>query len=252
MRLSLVAVLVVTVAGLVAATRAAAAPVPRQVWGTPHPRGLDLADLVPAAGRLDYVWYVPAGKTVPQVVVAWHFDTSHPVASWNDPRRYVLTLWSPVDVTPGEARWVPHTLIRASPFSLVGPSVRLADVTDDGHDDLLVTVMCDDCNHATAVVSVYADVRGTVKRIYGHGYMSVTKGLRPDVGVQGSMISETAWGARDGLIWFDVPGGESSVCCPTFRWETFLRWTDGRGWRAVEQRRAPVNDPLLRQGYPAP
>jgi hypothetical protein len=244
----------VVAAGLFLAAALAATPVgrpaPRPVEGAPNPRELDLADLVPPQGRLDYVWYVAAGATVPQVVVAWRFQDLRPVIGWSDSRRYVLTLWSPEDVTPGSARWVPHTLIRASPFPLVGRAVRLADVTGDGHDDLLVTVMCSDCNHGAAVASIYADVRGKVSRIYGHSYLGVAKGPGHDARVHGRLIIETAWGARHGLIWFEEPRGGSSVCCPAFRLQTFLCWTT-HGWRTVARRRAsPAHDPLVRQGCP--
>lgn len=238
--------------GVGVAATAAVRPAPRPFEGAPNPHELDLADLVPASGTADYVWYIPAGKTLPQVAVAWHFRDRRPVVGWDDERRYVLTLWSPEDGTPGSTRWVPYSLIRASPFPLIGPSIRLADVTGDGHDDLLVTVMCSDCNHATAIVSIYGQIGGKVQRIYGDGYLGVVQGPGRDAGVHGRVISETAWGARDGLVWFDTPAGGSSVCCPAFRLQTFLRRT-ARGWRTVAQRRAsPTHDPLLRQGYPAP
>jgi hypothetical protein len=73
----------VVAAGLFLAAALAATPVgrpaPRPVEGAPNPRELDLADLVPPQGRLDYVWYVAAGATVPQVVVAWRFQDLRPV-----------------------------------------------------------------------------------------------------------------------------------------------------------------------------
>src|SRR5690348_3799681 len=131
-------------------------PALRAFEGPPSSHDLDLGDLVPDRGRLDSVWYVPSGRGAPQIAIAWYFLDRRAVVGWDDPRRYVLTLWSAERRTPGSARWVPHTLIRASPYPLVGRSVRLADVTGDGHDDLLVTVMCADCNHAVAVVSIYA------------------------------------------------------------------------------------------------
>lgn len=229
------------------------APTLRPFVGPPEPADINLSDLVPNAGRLDYVWYVPAGRTVPQVAVAWQFHSSERVLGWNDQRRYVLTLWTPEHVTAGSATWLPHTLIRSSPYSLVGRSIRLADVTADGHDDLLVTVMCGDCNHATAVVSVYATLGHFVRRIYGGaGVLSVAKGRGPDALVRGRLISETAWGARNGLVWFDQPWGGTSVCCAPFRMQTFLHWS-AHGWRTVTRKRIrPKDDVLVAQGYPAP
>ena len=227
-------------------------PPVRAFQGPRNPRDIDLNDLAPHGGRIDAVWYVPAGGTRPQVAVAWHFFDRRPVLGWNDSRRYVLTLWNPEKQTPGSARWVPHTLIPASPFTLVGQAVRLADVTRDGHDDLLVTVMCSDCNHATAVVSLYATFGKAVRRILGSGVFGVAKGAGRDAVVQGRVISETAWGARRGLVWFDEPRGGTSVCCPAYRLQTFMRWGPRR-WRIVRHRRVrPESDHLVTSGYPLP
>jgi hypothetical protein len=213
---------------------------------------LDLNELVPRSGRLNYVWYVPPGRTVPQVAVAWEFRDARPVRGWNDARRYALTPWSPERQRYGLARWVPHTLIHASPFRFDRRSVRLADVTRDGHDDLLVTVMCSDCNHATAAVSVYATFAHKVRRIYGSGGLGVAKGPGRDAVVRGRHIAETAWGARQGLIWFDEPRGGISVCCPAYRLQTFMRWRP-QGWRTVLQRKVrPADDQLMMQGYSLP
>jgi hypothetical protein len=253
-RLVLVAMVVGLVAGVDAVASAQSLRPPLRAFdGPPRSHDLDLSDLVPAAGRLDSVWYVPSGRSVPQVAIAWHFPDRRPVVGWADRRRYVLTLWSPEKITPGSARWVPHTLIRASPFPIVGRSVRLADVTGDGHDDLLVTVMCADCNHAVAAVSVYATFGRTVRRIYGSGVIDTAKGPPRDAVVHGRVIVETAWGARHGLVWFDTPWGRSaSVCCHPFRMQTFMRWTPG-GWNTVVRRRVrPGDDQLVAQGYPAP
>src|SRR4051794_16823295 len=162
-------------------------PRARPFDGPARSHDLDLSNLVPIAGRLDAVWYVPSGRSVPQVAVAWQFHDPRSVVGWDDQRRYVLTLWSPENLTPGSSRWVPHTLIRASPFPLVGQSVRLADVTGDGHDDLLVTVLCSDCNHAVAAVSVYATFGRTVRRIYGSGTLAAGKGP-PGAVVHGRQI----------------------------------------------------------------
>jgi hypothetical protein len=147
---------------------------------------------------------------------------------------------------------VPHTLIRASPFILVGQAVRLADVTGHGHDDLLVTVMCSDCNHSTAVVSLYATFGNAVRRILGSGVFGVAKGPGRDAVVHGRVISETAWGARHGLVWFDEPRGGTAVCCPAYRLQTFMRWGP-KGWRTVRRKRVrPEADHLVRTGYPFP
>jgi hypothetical protein len=222
----------------------------RSVPGPRDARELDLADLVPHAGRLDHVWYVPAGRTVPEVVVGWSYRGRHVTSTLSDVR-YALTVWHPDHVTPGSARWNPHTLFAGSPFPFGGTSVRTADVTGDGHRDLLVTVMCNGCNHGVAAASVYADAHGAVRQIYGDGFLDGSKGEH--VGVQGRVITETAWGAWRGLVWFDEPRGGTAVCCPAFRVQTFLRWRNGRWHTVLTRKLRPSDDHFLgRRPVPAP
>lgn len=180
------------------------------------------------------IWHVPHS---PQVVVATMFRDRRQVIGWQDTRRWRLTLGGRT------------VLIPASPFPFSRRSVRFADVTGDGHADLLVTVLCSDCNHATAALAVFTS---TGRRIYGFGFLGVAKGGRYDPGVRGKVVDETAWGARRGLVWIDEPGGGVAVCCPAYRLQTFLRWT-GRRWRVVDRHRAPpLHDRLVLTGYPSP
>ena len=218
----------------VASQAASSAPVPVQVVdGPPDPRDIDLDHLVPHRGRIHYGWYVPAGRAAPAVVVGWSYP-GQSVESAPSNRRYALTLWRRHDAGPGAARWTPQTLFRGSPFPFDRGSVRTADVTGDGRSDLLVTIMCNGCNHGVAAVSIFAYVRGKVRRIYGEGFLDGSKGEH--VGVPGRVISETWWGAKDGLVWFDEPGAGKSVCCPDYRRQTFLRW-DGARLRTVATRK---------------
>jgi hypothetical protein len=229
---------------------ARAVPSTHSVVGPQDPRELDLADLVPHAGRLDHVWYVPAGRGVPEVVVGWSYRGRHVPSTLSD-TRYALTVWHPDHLTPGSARWNPQTLFAGSPFPFAGTSVRTADVTGDGHRDLLVTVLCNGCNHATASASVYADARGAIRRIYGEGFLDGSKGEH--VGVHGRVISETAWGAWHGLVWFDEPRGGTAVCCPAFRLQTFLRQRHGRWHTVLKRKLAPRDDRFLgHRPVPAP
>lgn len=229
-------------------TRASTAT--RSVLGPRDPHELDLADLVPRAGRLDHVWYVPAARTVPEVVVGWSYRERH-VASTLSDTRYALTVWHPDHLTPGSARWRPHPLFRGSPFPFGWTSVRTADVTGDGHRDLLVTVECDGCNHGAAAASIYADEDGAIRRLYGRGFLDGSKGEH--VGVHGRLIVETAWGAWHGLVWFDEPRGGTAVCCPAVRVQTFLRWRKGRWHRVLTRRLRPSRDHFLGQRpVPAP
>jgi hypothetical protein len=152
--------------GATITTHPTVVPSPRRgVVDSPDPRELDLQDLVPHAGRIDHVWYVRAGSTAPEVAVAWSYRGSHVTSAPSD-ERYALTVWRPVRLSPGEARWRPHTLFRGSPFPLGGRSVRTADVTGDGHPDLLVTVECNVCNHGAATAAVFADARTGVRRTW--------------------------------------------------------------------------------------
>jgi hypothetical protein len=209
---------------------------------SPNPRDLDLNDLVPAQGRIDSVWYVPAGKTVPEVVVGWSYRGRNGMTT-PSLTRYALTVWHPDHITKGSARWKPHTLFRGSPFPFSSSSVRTADVTRDGHDDLLVTIECDVCNHAAATASVFADQGAAIRRIYGNGFLDGSKGEH--IGVRGRVIIETAWGASNGLLWFDEPRGGGSVCCPAYRLRTFLGWHDGK-WRVLRtQRLSPERDTFM-------
>jgi hypothetical protein len=198
------------------------------------PRDIDLALLVPPSGRLDHVWYVPRGRSVSEVVVGWSYRGDAVRSAPVPTRRWALTVWRPDRFAAASARWTPQTIVHDSPFSLLSTSVRLADVTHDGHADLLVTIECDSCNHAVAVASVWADVRGRMRHIYGKGSLAGDKDGR--LRVHGRPIAETAWGAWHGLVWFDEPRGGTSVCCPAYRLQTFLRW-DGRRWHVVERRR---------------
>jgi hypothetical protein len=213
---------------------------------SPDPHDIALGELAPRGSAIDHVWFVAKGSSAPEVAVAWriHFagDTDFGLQD-----RSALTLWHPVVRGVGRVTWVPHTLIRASPYPFSAwRSVRLADVTGDGHGDLLVTIECAECNHATATISVYrTGVRP--RKIYGDGVFYAGKSTSADHAVHGRTISETEWGARAGLLWFDAGG---YVWSP-FRTRTLLRWTN-RGWRTVERRQLPCGTPYLPDGFPYP
>jgi hypothetical protein len=220
------AAVVVLVGGSNAATHARQAP-PRAVYGGLDPHSLDLAGLVPRGGTVDGVWFVPAGLTRPQIAIVWHLRA--PRAAWAWGGRWYLTLWSPEGKTRYDAvRWIPHQLIRSSPWPM---ELRIADVTHDGHADLLVSVVVTGANHVLEVVSVFATFGRHVRRIYGRGEQQDQLGHR----VYGRSITESAWGARRGLLWFDEPRGGQAVCCPDYRLKYTLRWTS-RGWRTASRR----------------
>jgi hypothetical protein len=135
------------------------------------PHDIDLASVVPDGGVVDGAWFVPAGTTVPQLAVAWHRGRG-------DARTWDLTLWTPEKARNPGTRWRPQRLIKRSPIPIVDwegkAGVRLADVTGDGHDDLLVSLGLPGSNHVATLISVFSGSR-PYDRIYGFGYAEVDK-----------------------------------------------------------------------------
>jgi hypothetical protein len=228
MRIVPVVALSVALIGLLAgAGGATSSPAPRAVYGTLDPHSLDLADLVPSSGRADGVWFVPAGRTRPQVAIVWQ-RREGAATSYDGGLRFNLTLWNPEGRAKwGSIRWVPHRLVRASPYPI---SLRLADVTHDGHADLLVDIIPLSANDGYDLISVFATFGRHVRRIYEN-----TCGDDKYGRVCGRAVIETHWGARHGLLWFNEPRGGQAVCCPDYSAEYSLRWTQ-RGWRTASHR----------------
>lgn len=197
------------------------------------PHDVDLADVVPRDGVVDGVWFVPAGTTVPQLAVAWHRGRG-------EGRLWNLTLWTPEKARDPGTRWRPQRLIKRSPIPILdwegNSGVRLADVTGDRHDDLLVSLGIPGSNHGATLVSVFSGA-SPYHRIYGFASEPVDKlGRR----AFGRHISETQWGARKGLLWFLEPRGGQSVCCPDYYLKYELRWS-GHVWDRVSEWRIRPN-----------
>jgi hypothetical protein len=193
------------------------------------PYDVDLANVVPRDGVVDGVWFVAAGTTIPQLAVAWRRGRGEGRV-WN------LTLWTPEKARYPGTSWRPQRLIRRSPIPIVDweghAGVRLADVTGDGHHDLLVSLGIPGSNHVATLISVFNGA-SPYRRIYGFASEAVDKRGRL---AQGRHISETQWGARGGLLWFQEPRGGKSVCCPDYFLRYKLRW-NGHGWDRVSERR---------------
>src|SRR4051794_29048987 len=98
--------------------------------------------LAAPVGHVDRVWHVGD-----DVVWAWSVGDRHDL-----------------NVRHGATA---QTLVRASPFPFRETSVRSADLTRDGQAELLVTVECDECNHAAATASVFARTGAMYRRVYG-------------------------------------------------------------------------------------
>jgi hypothetical protein len=204
------------------------------------PHDLDLGQLVPREAVIDGVWFVPAGRTVPRVAIAWHRVLPPSVSLGRNIRPvWNLTLWSPSKRGP-TTRWVAYRLIVGSPYPIAdwdgNSGVRLADVTGDGHADLLVSVGIKGSNHGATLLSVFATVDGKVRRIYGFDSVEDKSGLT----AYGRNVIETQWGARKGLLWFREPGPSQSVCCPDYYLRYELRW-NGHGWDRVSEQRIHPN-----------
>ena len=204
--------------------------------GPSEHRDLDLYSLVPPKGRLSRVWYEPGAGG--RVAVAWSFRGRWAVG-WRSTRRYVLTVWRRTQVVGAGALWVPQTIVRASPYPLTSDSVRWADATHDGRNDVLVTIACSDCNHGAQVDSIYGTVAGRLRHLYGSGFFNASKGWSGP-GVRGRLDIETSWGVTKGGLVFFAVGGLTSQPYWTL---TLLRWT-AQGWRTVSARRLPLTAPM--------
>lgn len=208
----------------------------RAFAGPSDRRDLDLDLLVPPKGRLSRLWLEPGAGG--RVAVAWTFRGRWTLG-WYSTRRYALTVWRRTQVVGGSARWVPQTVVRASPYPLTSDSVSWADATHDGRSDLLVTIACSDCNHGAQVESIYGTVGGRLRHLYGSGYFNASKGLSGP-GVRGRVDIETSWGVTKGGLVFFAVGGLTSQPYWTL---TLLRWT-AHGWRTVSARRLPLTAPM--------
>jgi hypothetical protein len=218
-------------AGLAAALGASCAtagpPAHRIVYGGGDPHSLDVASLVPSRSAIDGIWFVPAGRTQPQIAVVWR-RREGPADSYGTGVRFSLSLWNPEGrATWGSIRWVEHRLVRSTPYPI---ALRLADVTHDGHADLLVDSAPQGANGGLDFISVFATFGRHVRRIYGGGCEKTKYGP-----ACGRGISESSWGAKKGLLWFDEPRGGSAACCPEFQLYYTLTWTR-KGWRTVSRK----------------
>lgn len=216
-----IAVIASLAAALGASCASAGPPAHRIVYGSFDPHSLDLASLIPRGSAIDGVWFVPAGRKRPQIAIVWR-RRSGPVDSYGGGLRFSLTIWNPEGKPRwGSVRWVEHRLVRASPFSI---GVRLADVTHDGHADLLVDIAPPGGgNNGAEWVSVFATFGRHVRRILG-ACGDTKYGRVCGRGVDGD------WGTHGGLLWFDEPRGGSAACCPDYYVRYTLRWSR-RGWR---------------------
>ena len=192
--------------------------------GPNDPHDFDLSQLVPPGTRLRQLWYLHGGRKPDQVLVEW-IRTSRISLYWQDlPSnvRWGLTLWTQ---TPRkfdfQAPWRGTALpLIKWPPGAPGLQVRLADVTGDGHPDVLYE-QWPGTNHGCGPHQVAATLGGgQVWRVFNAAPMCETN----------------MYGVR-GLLALDVPlwGTRDSVCCWSRVQKVRLRWT-GRRWLVASAR----------------
>jgi hypothetical protein len=192
--------------------------------GPNDPHGFDLSLLIPRGARLRQVWFLHGGRQADQVLVEW--VRSRTVSLYGhhfpDTVRWGLTVWTQTPRRPGDyqAPWkgVAIPLLKLAPGA---PNMRvgLADVTSDGHPDLLVE-QYPHTNHRCGPRQVVATLpHGTTWRIFR------------------AWLCETTLHGSSGLLALDLPYYESgdSVCCSSKVEKLRQRW-NGRRYVTVSDR----------------
>jgi hypothetical protein len=177
--------------------------------GDDRPHDLNLAQLIPARTHVMQVWFTGGGGQPSQVLVEWL--QNKPIredgpysAHWG------LRLWT---FKPRRTRWqaVNIAVLRAigpgAPFT----SVALADVTGDGHRDVLIQQQWNQGCGPHEVVATFAN--GEVWRIFSAG-----------------PLCNADFEAAHGPLRVDMPyfTDHEPVCCPNKHEDLRLRWNGRR------------------------
>ena len=204
-----------------AAQRVPATP-PRLGEGVPHAvtepapgaHDLDLATLIPRTAALDGVWAIEAsGSEPPQVLVEWHrTELVAPKGATFADEHWSVYLWTRVARRPyGSWRWTSFpVLARSDSFNRV-ESIIVADITHDGHADVLLHD--DQGNHGTGPFRIVATLDGS-----------------PRVLLAESQWFETSWSVVGGDVRVDQADmtNARSLCCPTGMFHITYSWTGNR------------------------
>jgi hypothetical protein len=171
------------------------------------------------------VWFIHGGREPDQVLVEWikSKTVSAYAYEYPDTVRWGLTLWTqttPLDWSP-DAQWkgVAIPLLKFAPPGVPTLRVAIADVTGDGHPDVLVH-QCPHTNHDYGPHEVIATLaHGTTWRIFD------------------ANLAETDLHASKGLLALDLPYylAHDSNCCPSKLEQLRLRW-NGKRYVAVSDR----------------
>jgi hypothetical protein len=199
-------------------------PVARTL-GPNDPHDFDLSQLIPRRSRLRQVWYLHGGREPDQVLVEW--IQTPKVSLYGDELpssvRWGLTLWTqaPLRANDFQAPWrgTPLPLIKWPPGA-PGLQVRFADVTGDGHPDVLYE-QWPGTNHGCGPHQIVATLGGgQVWRVFNASPMCET----------------SMYGVR-GLLGVDLPlwGPHDSMCCWSRVQKVRMRWT-GRRYALVSAR----------------
>jgi hypothetical protein len=198
-------------------------PVVFKTRGPNDPHDFDLSFLIPRRTRLRQVWFIRGGRQPDQVLVEWIrsgrislYETDFP-----DTVRWGLTLWTQtprrVDYQ-GPWKGVAIQLLKVAPGA---PNLRvaLADVTSDGHPDVLVE-QYPHTNHGCGPHQVVSTMRD------GSTWPAFRR-----------WMCEIDLRGRKGLLALDLPyylRGDS-VCCWSKVEKVRLRW-NGRRFVKVSDR----------------
>jgi hypothetical protein len=157
-------------------------------------------DFAPAGARIDRAWYVEPT----QLLVEWHrVERLAPKGG----KPYPNTVWRLVLWTL-RGRWEPYRVIGSATTQSPIEEVQLADVTGDGHSDLIAHDV--EGNHGSGPYRVVSTRRGVPRTILA-GYWT-----------------ETSWHVRRGVLIVIEPRGGQSMCCPEFRAFLTYRWNGRR------------------------
>lgn len=190
-------------------------PVVAETRGPADPHEFDLSLLVPRGARLRQIWVLHGGRRPDDMLIEWVRSTTVSLygEAFRDTVRWGLTLWTQTPRSRGyQAPWkgfaVPLlTLAPGAP----GLRVAVADVTSDGHPDVLVE-QYPHTNHGCGPHQAVARLaRGTWQLFR-------------------ASLCETTLRGVEGLLALDLPLYEpgDSVCCPSKVEKRRLRWNGHR------------------------
>jgi hypothetical protein len=160
--------------------------------------------IAPPNASVDRAWFIPGTRNEPrQLLVEWHRKE---LVAPKGGRPFPYIVWRLVLLT-GQTSY--RYVVLAGP-RVLDPieEIRLADVTRDGHLDVLIHD--DQGNHGCGPTRVVATARGRPRTVFTADWC------------------ETSWHVRRGQLHVDEPRGGQSMCCPSHRLLSTYRWNGRR------------------------